>query len=831
MNDPILNSSAPGEPPTGRGLGLTCVLAGTASLLLVLGAIYQYSRQIEADGMGILALCLFSVVAVIIAVGAALFESRPRWHRGFTTVGTSSGCLALVACFAFCGTVLVLRVRDTIRFRLESPREMISARVKAEPIIISDQAATSADYREAWRAWIQKHAVEPVLRDASGRKDEAVTREILEEFVKDWSHDWGGVDRAGWNRLAARYAGLDEHHPTPLLLVAGRSDYPVNIVGGSAEIQELRQKETNPFWLFFLEMQRAKKLANTDDSGKDLKEAHDLALVAFDRMLAEGYFGPDEIWMLADFTGFGFFPNLFKARADRVLEIAESHNLPAWYLELLRGRYHISLAWKVRGSGFANTVTETGWKGFGEHLQIARQHLEESWKLAPQYPFAATAMITVSMGSSPDAATEMRKWLDRSIAAQTDYWPAYEAYLWGIRPRWHGSHEEMLAFADECLATGRFDTNVPIYYLSTVRKISADEGLVIYRRPDAYEGMNEAMNGYLDAKPSPSPAEENYRRTTLAVLAYRAGRFDDLREQWTHLKGEPNRRELGSWEIDRHDLSFRGVVGEGSELLRDALAAAEAGDFTRAIDGMERAATDPDLTPDESKALASRLALLRIEDRYEKGEWIDLFHEDRSLWRVVEGRFEFRPDGSMDVTSDTLRYAVDHPMPLGEHFEVEFELETKGPMLNESGPGILLSEKPFESTNWITYYVNRRGGDYREFVIAHHRYAAYHRSNAPTKDRMKLRLVCHDKDWKAYADGKEVHSGTIKMERDFMGPKTRLALGGWTTKPIASHSQVFYEVRVKRIENPDASGQNTVTPAAPKPRTSFGSGSDTDVEP
>lgn len=824
--DPILSSSVQSEPPPGRGLALTCVLAGTTSLLLVLGAIYQYHRGIDGDALWILGLCLCSVVAATIAVGAALFESRPRWHRGVTAIGTSSGGLALVTCLAFFLTLLVLRARDAIMHGLDEPAGLTLVHAASEPIVISDQATTSADYREAWRAWMRKHAVEPVLREAAGRNDEALTKEILEEFVKDWSHDWDEVDRAGWNRLAARYTNLNQHHPTPLLLVAGRSDYPVNIAGGNAVIRKLREKETNPFWLFFLEMQRAKKLANTDDSAKDLEEARDLALVAFDRMLAEGYFGPDEIWLLADFTGFGFFPDLFKARADRVLEIAESHHLPDWYLELLRGRHHITLAWKERGNGFGNTVTEAGWKGFSEHLRIARQHLEASWKLAPQYPFAAKAMITVSMGSSPDPSAEMRLWLDRSIAAQADYWPSYEAYLWGIRPRWHGSHEEMLDFADECLATGRFDTKVPLYYLSAVRKISEDEGSSTYRRPELYEGMRESLLGYLDA--NPSPAEEQCRRTALAVLAYRAGRFEDLREQWTLLKGEPNRRELGAWEIDRHDLNFRGVIGEGSGALRDALAAAETDDFTEAIAGMERAATEPGISPEQSKALTSRLALLRIEDRYDKGEWIDLFQEDRSFWRVVEGRMEFRPDGSMAITSDTLRYAVDHPLTLGEHFEVEFDLETKGPMLHESGPGPLLSEENFESTNWISYYVNRRGGDYREFVIAHHRYAAYHRSNAPKKDRMKLRLVCHNKEWKAYADGKEVHPGTVKPTRDFIGEKTRLALGGWTTKPVASHLQVFHGVRVRKLEDPTPSLPEN--PASPKAGNSLEQSADSDIE-
>lgn len=829
MNDPILILSAPRKPPFDRGLALTCGWARVVPLLLGLGAIYRSRLQFEGEYSKILALSLFPVVAAIVAVGAALVKSRRRWGRRFTIVGSSFSGRGLVVCFTFFAGMLVVRARDTVGPGLEAPGELTSPRGKAAPIIISDRAATSADYREAWRAWLQKHAVEPLLRDSVGRNDDAVTREILDAFVKDWSHDWDRVGRAGWNRLGARYAELDKHHPTPLMIVGARSDYPVNVAGGSSVIEELRQKETNPFWLFFLEMQRAERLANRADPGKALEDARDLALVAFERMVAEGYFGPDEIWLLADFTGFGFFPDLFKARAERVLEIAASHDLPAWYLELLWGRHHLNLAWNARGNGFANTVTETGWRGFGEHLEIARLHLEESWKLAPQYPFAAKVMITVSMGSSPDAATEMRQWLDRSIAAQADYWPAYHAYLWGLRPRWHGSEEEMLAFADECLATGRFDTKVPLFYLSTVRKISVDEGLAVYRRPDLYEGMRQALEGYLAAKPS--PAEEHCRRTTLAVLAYRAGRFDDLREQWTQLKGEPHRQELGSWEIDRHELKFRGVVGDGSELLGDALAAVEAGDFTRAIDSMARAGNERGLTPDQSKALASRLALLRIEERYEKGEWIDLFHEDRALWRVVEGRFEFRPDGAMAITSDTLRYAVDHPLPLGEHFEVEFELETKGPMLNESGPGILLSEKSFESTNWITYYVNRRGGDYREFVIAHHRYSAYHRSAAPKMDRMKLRIVCHDTEWKAYANGKEVHPGTIKMERDFMGPKTRLALGGWTTKPIASHSQVFFGVRVKKIENPDASAQSTETPAAPKPRATFGTGADAEIEP
>jgi len=35
-----------------------------------------------------------------------------------------------------------------------------------------------------------------------------------------------------------------------------------------------------------------------------------------------------------------------------------------WLMEMLEGRQHIKLAWDLRGSGFADTVTPEGWRGF-----------------------------------------------------------------------------------------------------------------------------------------------------------------------------------------------------------------------------------------------------------------------------------------------------------------------------------------------------------------------------------------------------------------------------------------------------------------------------------
>ena len=129
---------------------------------------------------------------------------------------------------------------------------------------------------------------------------------------------------------------------------------------------------------------------------------------------------------------------------------------------LLEGDYHIAAAWEKRGSGWANTVTQEGWKGFADELQQARTVLTKTWELDKTIPQPAARMIPVAMGGFPD---ELRTWFDRSVAARMDFPRAYDDYLYAIYPRWCGNREMMMAFADECYATGRFDTCVPFRYV------------------------------------------------------------------------------------------------------------------------------------------------------------------------------------------------------------------------------------------------------------------------------------------------------------------------------------------------------------------------------
>jgi hypothetical protein len=150
---------------------------------------------------------------------------------------------------------------------------------------------------------------------------------------------------------------------------------------------------------------------------------------------------------------------------------------------MLRGRLEIDLAWQARGSGWSKDVTPEGWKGFSEHLGKAGEILRMTWQQDPQRPEAAAAMITVAMGGHAAPDETARLWFERSVQAQMDYPEAFRKMLHVLKPRWGGSHARMLAFGETCLATERFDTDVPLFYLYVLRIIGSEQSNNRWRLP------------------------------------------------------------------------------------------------------------------------------------------------------------------------------------------------------------------------------------------------------------------------------------------------------------------------------------------------------------
>jgi hypothetical protein len=148
-------------------------------------------------------------------------------------------------------------------------------------------------------------------------------------------------------------------------------------------------------------------------------------------------------------------------------------------------------------------VTQEGWRGFSTHLAAARVSLTSAWRLRPDMPLAPCRMMKVALGET--GIEEMREWFDRAIAAQIDYPDAWSQLRWGLRPRWHGSLQSMLALGVTAVNTRRFDTKVPHKIMDVVGDLEEENDLKtghhIYGRSDVWPLLQKMYEGYL-AEPS-----------------------------------------------------------------------------------------------------------------------------------------------------------------------------------------------------------------------------------------------------------------------------------------------------------------------------------------
>jgi len=194
---------------------------------------------------------------------------------------------------------------------------------------------------------------------------------------------------------------------------------------------------------------------------------------------------------------------------------------------LFRGIIEIDAAWEARGGGYANTVTEEGWKGFSLHLDQAEKALEQAWSLRPKIVRAPYEMMDVALGKG--TLEDSRTWFDRAVASRLEYSPAYDAMYWALMPRWQGSHDLMLDFAKECFNQGMYETRVPIEFslLAHTKMMSDFESAGdLLRAPRVYQ---EAKSMILSAlKRTECEHQYGYLRFYLLGMAICSGQTDEV---------------------------------------------------------------------------------------------------------------------------------------------------------------------------------------------------------------------------------------------------------------------------------------------------------------
>lgn len=162
-----------------------------------------------------------------------------------------------------------------------------------------------------------------------------------------------------------------------------------------------------------------------------------------------------------------FYSTLTKCAMRMKDERLTRHVLELWrtndpsYLGCLnRGERFIQWAWDARGNGWANTVTPEGARQFHKRLLEAARELNEALQINGDGWAAHAQLIAVAKGLGlPRPFVE--KHFQQAVKLLPRYLDAYQAKMEYLRPRWHGSPAEMIAFGRQCAATGFWDQQIP----------------------------------------------------------------------------------------------------------------------------------------------------------------------------------------------------------------------------------------------------------------------------------------------------------------------------------------------------------------------------------
>jgi hypothetical protein len=206
---------------------------------------------------------------------------------------------------------------------------------------------------------------------------------------------------------------------------------------------------------------------------------------------------------------------------------------------LSKGRFLIDWAWTARGTGWAKTVTEEGWRLMGERLQLAHEILEGGAKKFPKDAHFPISLLSVELGLGM-GKPYMESLFKRAVEIDPSNYTAYSRKMYYLQPRWHGSPEEVFEFGLECIKTGRWSDKIPLAFIHGVDLI-ADQNEGLYESEPLWKIVNDVLAEYLKRYP-----ESTHYRTRYLEWAAKSKHWDVAREQNEILGPNWDRTVLGT---------------------------------------------------------------------------------------------------------------------------------------------------------------------------------------------------------------------------------------------------------------------------------------------
>lgn len=159
-------------------------------------------------------------------------------------------------------------------------------------------------------------------------------------------------------------------------------------------------------------------------------------------------------WLLSSYYGvLGELPDPEQAQTDRIafFEKWTAEHPDSVTARIALARALTSYAWKARGSGTSDTVSDNGWKLFGERLDLAHKVLDEAKALPEKCPGWYEAAQIVALGEGWDAG-EYMDMVGEAIGKEPTYGRYYTNACYWMLPRWYGEEGEFEAWIARLVA-------------------------------------------------------------------------------------------------------------------------------------------------------------------------------------------------------------------------------------------------------------------------------------------------------------------------------------------------------------------------------------------
>lgn len=478
------------------------------------------------------------------------------------------------------------------------------------------------------------------------------------------------------------------------------------------------------------------------------------------------------------------------ADRTRFLRVAgEVENIPdpdPWLFGTYMGKVEIARAWEARGGGWADSVTEEGWKGFAEHLAKARAHLERAASADERLPHPLAFLITVAMGQSDDAL--MRESFESAIARQLDFTAAYTTYVSSLTPRWGGSYEQMMEVGLDAARTRRYDTRTPTMLLEVIERIESDHGAALNARQleAVYPEVEAMFDGYIASPTHPDVAR--WARTSKMVWAFKARKWDVAREMLDALNGQQHPDVLNDYGLDTYDT--KGLIyAKTSDSRREIDAATEQSDPVRRQQQFEKILKALPNDDPVRPWLQRKLESAKFEAQLASGEWVD-YPAGLDAWRMDHGKWKVDDQGAL-IGEATGGLTLVSKLEMPASFELRCDVEC----LKASG---LRPRQAFVSPGWairngISVYLDL---DARSAMPAINRRTVIRSSLEVNEPVAKLHVGYEDQRLTLFYDGRI--EGAIDLSNVPARPTRRLSIGSFSDQ--VGTVWKFTNIQVRKLE-------------------------------